>query len=382
MRIKLSFVPLALAGFIVLSCNSSTDIEKKKEELKELKKEMVNLKAQISKIEKELLEQDSTFVNERDKSVLVALEPIIPRKFEHRISVRGAIASQKNVMLSAEAMANVVRIHVREGESVRQGQILVELDAQILQNNIQELKTALELASTLYEKQKNLWDQNIGTEVQYLQAKNNKESLERKLKTTRSQLENYFVKAPFSGRVYELDVKLGSMLSPGMPVCRVVSLEDMYIQADVSESLVGKFEVGDTVDIEIPAMNIMTKSTINAIGKVINVQNRTFQIEVKLPKEVNGDVRPNQVTVLTITDYVKDKAITIPSKVVQKDGTGNYIYIARPGENGMVAKKQHITIGKSYNLSTEVLSGLDSGAKILTEGYRDVADGALITVAG
>jgi RND family efflux transporter MFP subunit len=271
---------------------------------------------------------------------------------------------------------------VKEGESVKKGQVLVELDAEILRNNIQELKTSLELANTLYLKQKNLWDQNIGTEVQYLQAKNNKESLERKLKTTRSQLDYYNVKAPFNGRVYEIDVKLGSMMSPGMPVCRVVSLEDMYIQADVSESYVGKFEVGDTVDIDIPAMNITTKSTISAIGKVINVQNRTFEIEVKLPEEVNGNARPNQVTVLTITDYVRKKAITIPSKVVQRDANGNYIYVAVESENGMIAKKQHVTIGKSYKLSTEVLSGLDSGAKILTEGYRDVADGALINVAG
>lgn len=379
MTIKLNFASILLSALFLYACgNGESDIEQKKNQLKELKTEMSDLKSQISKLEKELMEEDSTYAMEKDKSILVALNPVKPVKFAHKIEVRGAVASNRNVMISAETMAKIVSINVKEGQNVKAGQILVQLDADILRNSIKELETSLELAKTLYEKQKNLWDQNIGTEVQYLQAKNQKESLEGKLKTTYSQLNNYVIRAPFAGQVNELDVKKGEMMSPGMPICRIVSQEDMFVQSEVSEKYVGKFKVGDSVNIEIPAIDVNTPSVITAIGKVVNVQNRTFRIEVDLPKQYAKIARPNQVVVLTITDYVNPKAITVPSRVVQKDAEGNYVYVKEDSDLGLVARKKHVQIGKSYEYQTEIRDGLNTKDVILTEGYRDVADGSLI----
>ncbi len=379
MTIKLNFASIILTGFVLYACgNGASEVEKKKEKLKELKTEMTDLKAEISKIENELIEEDSSYAKEKDKSVLVAMNKIQEVKFSHKIEVRGAVASNQNVQISAEAMAKIININVVEGQNVKTGQVLVQLDADILRNNIKELETSLELAQTMYNKQKNLWDQNIGTEVQYLQAKNQKESLERKLKTAQSQMDNYIVRAPFDGQVNELDVKKGEMMSPGMPICRVVSLEDMHVQSEVSERYIGKFEVGDSVILNLPGMNTNSPSVITSVGKVINVQNRTFRIEVSLPKMLAKNARPNQVVVLTITDYINPKALTVPSKIVQKDAGGNYVYVKEDTEMGTIARKKHIEIGMSYNNKTEIKEGLSSKDVILTEGYRDVADGSLI----
>lgn len=379
MTIKLNFASVIIAAFVLYSCgNGASEVEKKKEKLKELKTEMSALKAEISSIEKELILQDSSYSKEKDKSILVSLEDLNEVKFAHKIEVRGAVASNRNVLISAVTMAKIISINVKEGQNIKTGQILVELDANVLRNNIKELQTSLELAKTLYQKQKNLWDQNIGTEIQYLQAKNQKESLERKLKTAYSQLDNYIIRAPFDGQVNELDVKKGEMMSPGMPICRIVSLQDMHVQSEVSERYVGKFEVGDSINLEIPALNIKAASVITSIGKVVNVQNRTFRIEVSLPKKYTKNARPNQVAVLTITDYVNKTAITVPSKVIQKDAEGNYVYVKMNSDLGAVARKKHVVIGKSYENDTEIREGLSSKDVIITEGYRDVADGSLI----
>lgn len=381
MKIRLNHILIIIAGAFMIACSSKpAGSEKKKEKLHDLKQQMVELKKEINMLEEELIKEDSSYALEKDKSILVETIKVNPKKFFHKIQIRGTVSSNRNVQISAEAMAKIVKVFVSEGQYVKQGQMLLELDAKILRNNIQELKTSLELATTMYDKQKNLWEKNIGTEVQFLQAKNQKESLEKKLNTAYAQLDNYMIKAPFNGQINSLDVKKGEMMSPGMPICRLVSLEDMHIQADLSERFIGTFKVKDSVLVEFPSLNTKIMTTISSIGKVINEQNRTFRIEVKLPEQVSQNARPNQLAVLTMTDYVNTKALIVPSKIVQKDARGNYIYVTGKGEEGLVAKKQHVNIGKSYNEQTEILQGLKAKEEILTAGYRDVADGTLIKI--
>lgn len=381
MRFHSQYLLIALlAAFFVACGGETTDTETVKKNLHDKKQELIALKTEITELEEKLIQMDSAYAQEKDKSILVALKSVKPKAFIHNIEVRGSVESQRNVMISAEAMGKITSIKVKEGQMVKSGQVLVELDADIIRKSIQELKTSLDLATTMYEKQKNLWEKNVGTEVQYLQAKNQKEGLERKLSTTYAQLENYIIRAPFSGQVNDLDVKNGEMMSPGMPICRVVSLEEMYISSDVSEKFIGKFNVGDSVTFRIPAMNLEAKSKITAVGKVINEQNRTFKIEIDLPRSLSSNARPNQVVVLTLTDYVSEKALTVPSRIVQKDSKGNYIYINGKSEAGSIASKRYISVGKSYKQTTEVLNGLEPNEMILVEGYRDVADGSLIKV--
>src|SRR5690606_14136693 len=188
------------------------------------------------------------------------------------------------VMISAETAGTIERVHVKEGQRVGAGQVLVTLDAAILRNAVAELKTSLELANTIFEKQSRLWEQKIGTEVQYLEAKNNKESLERKLATTQSQLAQAVVKAPFAGTVDDVTAREGEMASPGVPLVRITSPQDTYIKADISERYIGKLGVGDEVEVYFPVQDMRAKSTIAAVSQVINPENRTFSVEVKIPK--------------------------------------------------------------------------------------------------
>ncbi|MFA0962958.1 efflux RND transporter periplasmic adaptor subunit [Roseivirga sp. BDSF3-8] len=356
-----------------VSCNDDS-LEKKKAKLKELKAEAKELDTQIDSLTLEISAMDSTFGRNDANIVQVTVLDMQPDDFAHRIEVRGAVESRRNVMLSAETSGRIQDINVQEGARVKKGQVLVELDASVIRNNIGEVKTNMELAETVYKRQKNLWDQKIGTEIQYLEAKNRFESLKSRLNTLYSQLDMANVKAPFNGRIDEVPARLGEMVAPGMPLVRIISPGDMYIQADVSERYIGRFDEGDTVIVRFPALNKEITTTISSVSGVINRANRTFSVEVKLPK-VDFTVKPNQVAVLNITDYTADDVLTIPTKLIQRDSEGVYVYRLNNKEGDKVAEKVHIETGTSYDGMTEVVSGLNSGDSIIDKGAREVTDG-------
>ena len=236
-------------------------------------------------------------------------------KFHHETEIRASVASRKNVLLTAESMGKIENIYVSEGQVVKKGQLLISLNSEVVQNSIKEIKTQLNLATVLFEKQSSLWKQNIGTEIQYLQAQNNKESLDRKLETLKSQLKMSTIIAPFDG-VDKIVAKMGEFSQPGLPpMLRLINPESNYLKADIPESLLGKFSVGDMVQI-FPNQNRSESSSISSIGQVINDQNRTFELEVAMPK-VDFVVRPNQVVILRLVDYSNDEAIAVPSKLIQ-----------------------------------------------------------------
>lgn len=366
---------LAFISAVTYSCNSSSELEKKQKELAEYKTQMAELKAKVSQLETEINELDTT---EEKSGVLVALYDLKKEAFSHKFETRGSIESRKNVLISAETMGRIVSIPVSEGQKVTKGQLLVQLDAAILQNNVNELKTKLELAATLYERQQKLWDQNIGTEVQYLQAKNNKESLESSLKTLQSQLAQSYVRAPFDGVVDDIPVKVGEMAQPGISLVRIVNQKDMYIKADVSEAYLGKLTVGETVSVRIASLDTTVSSKITSVGRVINEQNRTFGIEASLSSGLK--LQPNQVVVLTVTDYLNEKALSVPSKIIQVDPEGEFIYTVVQKGGTSVATKTRIKTGKTFDGETEVISGLKGSEKVIVKGYRDVNEGAEVIV--
>jgi membrane fusion protein, multidrug efflux system len=370
---KLAIILLPLA---IIACEKPDKIEAKKQELTEAKAQLFDLKAKIANLEKELVAMGAIDIN--PNLTLVSTYTTSVKKFIHNVDVRGEVQSRNNVLISAETPAAVQEVMVVEGQEVRKGQVIIIQDSEVIKKTIKELESSLDLAKTMYERQKKLWEQNIGTEVQYLELKNKKESLELKLSTTRTQLAKTKIKAPFAGIVDMIDARVGEMLQPGMPIIRIVSMSNMYIKADVSESFIGKFKKGQKVKVYFPSTDYTLNSSISSIGLVINPNNRTFEIEVSIPN--NSLVKPNMITVLTLADYVNRKAITVPTKIIQSDRMGKFVYKIVDEDGVQKVKRVDVEPGITYGAETEIVKGLTPGETLVLKGGIELSDGALVKV--
>ncbi len=356
----------------------ASDLETKKQELELARNEMISLKEKIGNLEKEIVAIDPSFAR-NNNAVLISTWALEAKPFEHYVDVRGSVESRKNVSLSAMSGGKIEKVLVSEGQQVSAGQVLIVLEADILRNSIKELNTSLELAKTVYEKQAKLWEQKIGSEIQYLQAKNNKESLERKLATMNSQLDQMIIKAPFSGAIDKVEALVGEMASPGLPLVRMVNPNDMYVKADVSEDFIGKLKKNDKVEVYFPAFDKRVKSNILSVGQVINAENRTFRIEANLNSALAA--KPNQVVVISLRDYVNPNVFQVPTKIIQRDNQGQFLFVIDNKENALLARKVYIEPGMSHGNVTEVLKGLDGSEQIVYEGFREVTEGAELKIA-
>lgn len=379
MRNILHISVLSLMAIYLASCAAET-VDTKKAELENLKSQQKDIEAQILALEQELGAAGEE-AEVKSSEILVATMPLEEIKFTHEVEVRGTVQSRKNVLVSAETMGRVEMINVEEGQSVRAGAKLVTLDADLIRDNISEVETSLELAEAVFVRQKNLWDQNIGTEIQFLQAKNNRDAMQKRLATLKTQLKQYDVKAPFSGTIDDVIIKVGEMAQPGVPLVRVVNPDDMYILSDVSEAFLGKFKQGDVATVYFPVQDKSFQATIASVSKVINDKNRTFGIEVTLPKDDNGFFQPNQVAVLQLKDYENESAIIVPTKLIQTDSQGKFVYVAREKSGKSIAEKRRVQAGLSYNSKTEILEGLSAGDQVIEKGYRDVNEGTEVKLA-
>lgn len=360
-------------GLFLMACEGN-ELDKKKEELEKLKEQSTDLKLKINELERELIELDPVFAESKNRSVMVTTMPIEKSTFAHKIEVRGSVASRQNIQLTAESMGRIIQVTVNAGDEVKRGQTLVKLDADVMQSTIKELRTALDLAKTVFEKQSGLWEQGIGSEIQYLEAKNRKESLESQLSTANARLNNMSIKAPFNGVINDVSAKIGEMAQPGMPMVSMVSNEEMYLEAEVSERYIGKFKKGDEVSVYLPSLDKQFTSKLSAIGYVINPANRTFSVEVNLPS-MNGELKPNQLVILKMRDYINEKAVSVPTNLIQQDATGDFVFLVEKKEENLFAKKQYIKRGLSYDLKTEVLDGLKGDEELVNKGAREVVNG-------
>ena len=368
---------IILTALIVYACDSSEAANDKLAELKSLKEEQKELGEKIDALEEEL-RKSGVLEEKKVNKVLVSTITVAPQSFQHKIEVRGSVESRKDVVLSAESMGRIISIPVSEGQHISKGQLLLQQDAEIIRNNIQEVNTQLELATTVYERQSKLWEQNIGTEVQYLQAKNNKESLESRLSTLRSQLRQASVYAPFNGVIDNISTRVGEMAQPGMPLLRVVSPREMYVTADVSESYLGNFSDGQEVEIYFPSQDKTVISKIISVGQVIKSENRTFEVEVSLPR-TDFPVKPNQVVRLELVDYRDKDALILPTKIIQNDSKGNYVFEIVEKDGDQVANKVYVKPGLTYSLMTEILEGVSVDQIIAYEGYRELTQDVVVT---
>ncbi len=372
---------MIILAILTAACTSGKQEKNLDEKIVQLEKERARLqeiKVNIAQLEKEIQEMDPDAI--KSNTVLISTFSVSPKPFEHKMEVRGAVQSRKNIQMSAQISGLIDRVYVKEGQQVKAGQLLASIDAEVLRNTIAELKTALELANTMFKKQADLWEQKVGTEVQYLQAKNSKESLERRLATAYSQLDMTQVKAPFAGTIDEVQAREGELASPGLHLVRITSPQDMYIQADISEKFIGKFRQGDPVEVYFPAQERTISSSVKAVGQVINNENRTFTIEVIMPA-IDFIVKPNQITVLHLRDYYSKAAMAIPTRLIQRDSQGEFIFGVESKEDKMVAKKIAVVSGLSYKSSTEILSGLIGSEQLVDKGFRELADGVEVQVS-
>lgn len=364
-----------------LSCGKPDQLEEKKAELQEYKDEMQELKGKIEKLENEIAQLDPNFGKSNRQTTIVSTLPVEIRDFEHFIEVGGEITSRQNVVLAAEVTGMVQRIHVREGNEVKKGDILLSLDASATQRTIAELETALELATTVYERQSNLWKQQIGTEIQYLEAKNRKESVERQLESAQVQLSKSIIRAPFPGSVEEVIIKVGETAMPGSELLRLVGSDKIFVEANVSEAYVGNFSKGDKVELVIPSTGETYVSELTSVGGVINKENRTFKVEIELPEAIKNHVRPNQLAVVKISNFIKQDAIVIPTNLIQYDNRGAYVYVVHNEGDSPAARKVYVEGGITYNNQTLIEKGLEGGELLIDKGFRNVSDGFEVKLA-
>jgi len=347
----------------------------KKAQLEKLRTQQDELATQIDKLEKETGVKDSNVV----KPVDVAVEAVKLGEFHHFIDIQGHIEGEQNIEVSPQTPGLVIKVNVKEGDPVVTGQVLAELDSKVIQRGLDEIKTQLSLATILYQKQKSLWDQKIGSEVQYLTAKSNKESLDKRLASMQEQLAMNKIKSPISGTVENIPFKIGQVVSPGLPTStiRVVNMSGVEVLADVAEAYTSKVKKGNQVLVSFPDIDESIAAKVTFTSKVIDQTNRTFRVEAHLVHS-RADLRANMIANLKISDYINNKAIIAPINLVQKSFSSNYVMVAEQHGKKLVAVKRTIKLGISYNGTTEITDGLKVGDKIITAGYQNLKDGQLI----
>lgn len=350
------------------------DVSQKKSELESKKAEAAELRLEIERLEKEIATLDPNFARSQRKSLLVTTTTPIKESFAHYVEVTGSVRSRRNVNISAELSGRIQEIPAIEGMRVRKGDVLVRIDDESIQRNLAEVETQLELARTVYERQKRLWDQQIGTEMQYLEAKNRLEGLEKNISTITTQQGRATVRAPFDGTVESITVRAGEVIQPGSPILNFIGESDLYIEGDISERYVGILDRGDSVQITFPSLNKTIDSRVTAIGSVINPNNRTFKVEITLPTVEN--VKPNMISVLRIMDYQQPTAVTVPTYLILQDNQGEYVFVV---ENE-VARKQYVERGMTYNERTEITSGLTGDELLVDQGFREVGDNMRVNI--
>lgn len=374
MKTNLTFLTFAIL-LLVVSCAPKDDLSIKKEELAKMKSDAAALRTSIETLEKEISVLDPEFAKENRKSILITTVNAENRHFEHFVEFTGSVLSKKNVSISGEVLGRIQEIMAVEGMRVTKGQVLAKIDAESILRNIDEVEKQLELATILFEKQERLWNQQIGTEIQYLEVKNRKESLQKNLATLKTQQSKTLVRAPFSGTVETVQVRLGEFVQPGIPMFQFVGDSDLFIEADISEKYVGLIKRGDAVEVNFPSVEKSLSAKISSVGAIINPNNRTFKVEIAVPS--SEYLKPNMISVIKIKDYENKTAITVPNYLILQDNKGDYVFTV----NESMSKKRYIKRGKTYKEVTEVLEGLTGSEVLIDKGFREVGDNFIVNIA-
>jgi len=357
--------PFIFISLIVLlgACNSTSP--DKQQQLAKLKAERDKLNEQIARLESTL---DSTKTTAQ-KTVAVSLSTLQPRLFKNYIEVQGKVDAEKNVTVTAEVPAVITAINVQTGQHVSAGQTLAQLDSKVIDQQIAQLQNQLAYTKNIYDRQQNLWDQNIGTKVQLLTAKNNYENVQKQIEVQQSQLAMYRIKSPISGVVDEVIAKIGQAVSPGVPTFRVVNMTDLKVTGQIGENNISRINTGDAVEIVLPDLQDTLRTKITYVSKVVDPVSRAFNIEIRLPHK--PVYHPNMLAVIRVVSYKKDNAIVIPVNIIQHGSAGDYVYISDNNK----ARQVPVTVDQTYGSYAEISSGLKAGDKLVVAGFGDLEEG-------
>ena len=365
------------AAAVLASCGSK---ESAKGDAAKLNNQRDSLTAIITKAEGELAEIDLQLavLDSSAQWNTVTLIQAGAGQFQHDFNVYGTVKSDQSVTLYPESAGRIQRVVVRAGQKVSAGQVLLELDNSVVQSSLAEIKTQLDLAQTLFDKQKRLWDQGIGSEVQFLQAKTQLEGLQKRLSTAQKQAAMSTVRAPFAGSVDEVFAKQGEYAAPGMPMARLISTGGLRLELDVPETYITRLKVGQKIALDFNSIGVKTTASISQVGDFINPDSRTFKVSVNLPS--NGQYKPNMMASAQVVDYESNGLLTLPNRLILQDTKGaNYTYVFVPAQNGLgKVERRELTIGVSNNDATEVLAGLKVGEQVVDRGIRSVQPGETV----
>lgn len=361
----------------LLSC-SKTEKDTSIEQLI-AEKNVAALQAKKATIQAELTKIDDALavLNVKKEEALVSVATIKDTVFNHYLEVQGSVETKQNILVQPEFSGTLTTLNVKAGQRVAKGQILGKIDDAGMSQQLASIENQYALAKTTFERQKNLWDKKIGSEIQFLQAQAQMISAQKSVAQMRAQVAKTVIRAPFSGTIDDVFVERGQVVAPGpQGLMRIVNLSNMFVSTTVPETYIGKLKPGTEVDVFLTSLGKNYKGKVRQVANFINPSNRSFGIEVSVPNPDNL-LRPNQVAKLRIIDYTSNKAIVVPTNVVQEDGEHNkFVFIATNvnGKSG-VAKKVLVKVGKSSNNVTEILSGLAANDVIITEGVNNIAEG-------
>ncbi|SOE22175.1 RND family efflux transporter, MFP subunit [Spirosomataceae bacterium TFI 002] len=365
-----------IVALFVTACGSKDDnsLEGKKAKLAELQTEQASIAEKIKNIQDELgvLEPNNDI-----KIVNVKAMPLVASNFQHFVEASGRLEAENNVFVTPQMGGALTSVKVREGDYVKKGQVVATIDNSILRNSIQEIEIQLSTAKILFDKQSSLWDQKIGTEIQYIQAKTQVESLEKRIQTLKSQDAMNVVKSPIDGYVDEVRMKVGEMASPGLGILRVVNFNELKVVANIPDTYAGTIKKGDIVKVRFPDLDKEVNTKLRFVSQTVNPVTRTFTAEATIPR-VDSQLKPNLTAIVEINDQSKSEVIVIPRNLIQRTDIGDIVYVAIQENGKNVARSREVSTGLSYDGNIEIVSGLSSGDVIITDGYQDLVDGTII----
>lgn len=376
---NLSLALVAATSLALASCGGSepTTPEGKKTKLEELQKEQARIATEIAKLEQEIGEaKNGKEASADDKPKAVTVSTVTSGPFKHYVEVQGQVESDNVVTVNAKTMGTLDAVLVKEGDHVTKGQALARVDNAVLRNNIAQVQTQLDVAENLFQRQKALWDQKIGSEVQYINAKAQRDGLVRQIATLREQLNQSTVTAPLSGTVDKVNARVGENAQNPLGLFRVVNLNDLKVVGDVSETYLQYLRKGAPVEVEFPELKQTISGTVSFVASVVDPTSRTLRVEVRVH---DSRLRPNMIAKLRVNDQTLKNAVTIDQNLVQNSEKGPIVFVAVEKEGKKVVESRAVKTGLSYNGRIEILSGLKAGDQVISTGYQDVTDNQVIS---
>ena len=376
-------------SLILISCGgetpkgdvlSSGDLKSIREKKKELAIEHKSLENKIAKYDSVITE----LMGGKNLPLVTTIQAQ-SKKFDHFVELQGTVSTKQNVLIYPEAPGILVSVYVTEGESVTKGQLLAKIDDGGMNNQLMQMKTQFVLSKTTFERQEKLWNQNIGSEIQYLQAKANYEAQESTIAQMESQLDKYKINAPFSGIIDDVIRDQGTVVAPGgfgSEVFRIINLSNMYLEVAVPETYIATINVGKEVQVYFPVLDKKIMSKVRQTGNFINPNNRSFIVEVAVPNN-EANIKPNMTARVLINDYTNPEAILIPQSIISENSEGDqYVFGALKITKDKVATamRKIITTGRTQGDFIEILTGVKSGDSLIKEGARSVRSGQEVKI--